>query len=158
MLVPLSLFFFWGILSSIIRSNLTTKDLIEHIGIVKQRQISKIISGRNNKSYPLLISFKDNNSIYRLPETYSNSINKLLQQVKPGDQVSIYTLSNWKSLLTWGKKNDIYTLKKNNKVLFGLEPIKNEVPTQLTYSFLFFVASLSLYFIMLKKQKQLTQK
>ncbi len=128
-IVPgLALFFTWGLVAHLLLINLDLNALQKNKGTVSKILVIKE-RGRNTY-FPLNIALKDNDKVFRLPDTYTNAFSILQKKIILSDTITIYTRNRWQTILGWGMRYDIYQIDKNNETLFSLTNVIEENKTQ----------------------------
>lgn len=124
-LLPLvAIFFTWGIVGQILFVSLCPSLLIKNTGEVTTIAIQfEQGADKQYKYYPLKIGLTKYPQEFRLPEIYKIDFPSLLQTIKIGDTITLYTGNKWETILDWGQI-DIYQIDKNGKTLFDISKIK----------------------------------
>lgn len=164
MLPVLILFFALAVIGKLAQMGLTTKSLIANKGQVLsigiQVEYGHTRSG-SYKLYPLKIvlykepsSFEGMNKIsqfknlfqeFRLLDNFRPKFFGITDEIHQGDTITVYTRTGWQTFLGWGRKNDIYQIEKNNKVLFPIRDMLDHQNGQMIIFTFFLLGSSAIY-------------
>lgn len=116
-----ALFLTWGFSVNLYQTNLNQTQLIRNEGVVNGIGIVfEQGTSYGNKYYPLEIILAGLQRPFRLRDSFKNLFPNLQKDIIVGDTIEIYTRSEFLSIIGWGEKNDIYLIKKDNKILLPL--------------------------------------
>ncbi|MCI0921225.1 hypothetical protein [Sphingobacterium rhinopitheci] len=146
-LPSLCIFFLWGFIGHQILIHIGEDYLEAKNGTITEIGIKFEQGTRQyHKQYPLKIKL-DNNIEYRLQDLNEELFPYILSHISTGDYVTIYTRKKWLSILSWGKKNDLYKIVKNNKEILSFSSLIKSIRTQSNIPGVFFFVLIPWYII-----------
>jgi hypothetical protein len=115
--------FVWVLVGQLIQSKLTIDDLSPVYGIVEKVDDASTLRLRSQrKDHELRIFLSGNPKYFRLMDIYHYE--RFASTIHIGDTVLIYIRPDWVVIFGLGRKQDIYQMSINGRVVFDLSETK----------------------------------
>ena len=118
-------FFTLGTLAQFYSLTLSKNDLVKTTGTVEWISGKTEQGVKGNRYYPLVIYLSDQEDYYRIKDTFNRKYKTIKEQIKPGDNILLYTRSTLQTIIGWGQENDIYAIDKGENVIFDIELMRD---------------------------------
>lgn len=157
-LLPIiGLFLTWGFISQFYLTTLSKTNLESIKGSILKIGIQKVES--NSSLYktttynPLIITINNSNDEFRLRHQLVDYFGKIQRDLKIGDTITIYKKFSLQAMFTMGRKNDIFQIEKDKKIIFEIKELHPFLRSQWIAFLIFDIIILIalFYYIIVKK-------
>jgi hypothetical protein len=122
----IAVFLTWGVIGHIYIINLDVKKLTPCIGKVTFIDIRLERGAKRAKYYPLKITITGHKGQFRVMDKFKKEFRFIQSEIKLGDTITIYKRNKWQSVLSWGRRNDVYQIEKKDTLIFSLRTVKED--------------------------------